>query len=365
MGFFTAVNPDEALLEFGPIKDRDRIQIVATLKSNGQGAPLGPTALPADVLQSVGTSLDGRTVCREIFRVVEALFDGRVVKQLSRGAQIVGVMSDSLSVNGLATRLHILEDKHLLSVTAGTLLRGMVTVYRLVGHQAFTAGGPDYVLHATSSLQAEPFLMPRPLTAREFAMRCAAYGMLTIFCHELAHVMRGHTAFVSSKLQWEAIHEQGQGLSGDALSMKRLIEVDADEYAGKFLADILFSEQVRSKALFEDSEATKKFLQVVTGVLSLYLNFGREGGAYYSGPVRAHLVLSSCLLRCTNDPEAASWLRAQISEIEGDMTAAGVVSQADVAMNNQEQMNLVNVSLPARDAVQHEWVAVRPWQIPA
>lgn len=318
-------------------------------------------ALPSDVLNSIGTSLNGNAVCRHVFGIIQSLFDGPALKPLMKKAQVVGVMSDELRVNGLATRLHVGEDKYLVNVTAGTMLRGTVALYRLLGHQALQQGGSEFVQEATSRFHADAFPMPRGLHSRKHGLDCAAFGMLAIFCHELAHVLRGHTTFVSLRLGLDALSEAGESRGGGALDVRRLIEVDADDYAGQFLADILFRNQVQTKQLLEDTAATVRFLKIAAGVLALYLGFGKEGGAYYGGPARAHLVLSSLLHRCTEDPEAASWLRAQIKDIQDDMVGAGLVTREDVALLEREKADLVNLSIPARNAIEHEWIAVRPW----
>lgn len=352
---------DALPLEFGPITGRDRIQITATLKCNAQGAPMVSQALPFDVLESVGTSLNGNDVCRHVFRIIQSLFDNPALKPLTKKAQVVGVMSDELCVNGLATRLHIGEDKHLINVTSGTMLHGTVALYRLLGHQVLQQAGSEFVQEATSKFHVHPFPMPRSLDLRKYGLECAVYGMLAIFCHELAHVLRGHTAFVSLRLGLDALCEAGESRDGGPLDVRRLIEVDADDYAGQFLADILFRNQVQTKQLLEDTAATARFLKIAAGVLALYLGFNKEGGAYYGGPARAHLVLSSLLHRCTDDPEAGSWLRDQIKDIQDDMVGAGLVTREDVALLEREKADLVNLSIPARNAAEHEWIAVRPW----
>lgn len=358
---FLKKNNSDAL-EFGPVVGRDRIQITATLKCSGQGSPMATQALPSDVLESAGTSLNGNDVCHHVFRVVQSLFVAPTLRPLMQSAQIVGVMSDELCVNGLATLLHHNEDKHLINVTAGTMLRGAVALYRLLGHRALQEGGSDFIQQATSRFHVTAFPMPRSLALRKYGLECAAYGMLAIFCHELAHVLRGHTTFVKMRLGLDALSEAGESSTGEALEVRRLIEVDADDYAGQFIADLFFQDQVQSKRLLDDTKQTARFLKISAGVLALYLGFGREGGAYYGGPARAHLVLSSLLLRCSDDPDAASWLRAQIRDIQDHMVSAGLVTREDVALSEKEKEDLVNLSIPARNEIEHKWIAVRPWK---
>lgn len=359
--FLKKNNSDAPALEFGPVMGRDRIQITATLKCNYQGAPIAAQALPSDILMSVGTSLNGNDVCRHVFGIIQSLFDDRVPKSLSKKAQVVGVMSDELCVNGLATRLHIGEDKHLINVTAGTMLRGTVALYRLLGYQALQLAGSELVQEATSRFHVQAFPMPRSLNSRKYGLECATYGMLAVFCHELAHVLRGHTAFVSLHFGLDALSEADESQGEGAVDVRRLIEVDADEYAGQFLADLLFRDQVQTKGLLEEEGATARFLKVAAGVLALYLGFGKEGGAYYGGPARAYLVLASLLRRCSEAPDAASWLRCQIQDIQQDMVSTGLVTLEDVALLESEKADLVNLSIPARNAIQHEWLAMRPW----
>lgn len=359
--FLLRTNPDALALEFGPISGRDRIQITATLKYRGQGSPMAAQALPSDVLESVGTALNGNDVCRHVFRIIQSLFDRPALKPLMKKAQVVGVMSDALYVNGLATRLHVGEDKYLVNVTAGTMLRGTVALYRLLGQQALQQLGSEFTQEAISRFHVKPFPMPRGLQLRNYGLECAVYGMLAVFCHELAHVLRGHTTFVSLRLGLDALSEADESKGEGAVDVRRLIEVDADEYAGQFLADLLFRDQVQTKGLLEDEGATARFLKVAAGVLALYLGFGKEGGAYYGGPARAYLVLTSLLHRCSEASDAASWLRSQIQDIQQDMVGAGLVTLEDIALLEREKSDLVNLSIPARNAIQHEWLAMRPW----
>lgn len=242
------------------------------------------------------------------------------------------------------------------------MLRGTVALYRLLGHQTLQRLGRDFVQEATSRYYGHSFPMPRGLSLRKYALECATDGMLAIFCHELAHVLRGHTAFVSQKHGLDALVEASASGGGGPLDVRRLIEVDADDYAGQFLADILFRDHVRTKRLLEDVPATARFLKVAAGVMSLYLGFGREGGAYYGGPARSYLVLSSLLRRCSNDPDAASWLATQIRDIQEDMVRAALVTVEDVELLEREKADLLNFSLPARHAVEQQWVGMRPWK---
>ncbi len=346
--------------EFGPILQRDRKQLSANLRYNNQGDLLKDNALPSNILQSSSTPLNASAVANSVFFIFQHLFKKRTVRKFLKHQPIVGVMSNSLAVNGLAGRLHNGESKHYVNVTAGTMLQGTVALYRLFGDQTFQQNGGLEVLDATSCFyQDESFHIPKNLAIRKYAMECATYGALAVFCHELAHVFRGHTSLMSSKLGIGMLDETALPTSSTHIDLRRLIEIDADDFAGKFLADILFPTFLKNRDLLTDKDGTNKFLQVSAGVLALYLGFGTGNSVYYSGFVRANLVLSSLLLRCSNDKSSASWLRGQIAQIQKDMISAKLISNNHIANYDHEIHDLINTAMPERDKQQKEWLHYR------
>ena len=347
--------------EFGPIDQRDRI-LLSVVLSKGQGNLLQDQPLPEGILQSLGTSLDGREVARRVFQIFQRFFEQPTAKTLLKDAPVVGVMTDALYVNGRASRLHTGEPKHYVNVTAGTMLTGMVSIYRLIGNQTLRLLGPKAVQDATSSYHnGDIFPIPRSLEIRKQALRCAIYGTIAVFCHELAHVFRGHTTYLSSKLSLDYLEETSSASSNAVTRVRRLMEVDADEFAGKFIADILFPKFVSNRTLLDDREGTRRFLNVAAGVLALYLGFGEGDNVYYSGSVRAYVVLGSLLQRCSNDSESSAWLLEQIEDIQSDMMKAELVDASNVKLDLDELDDLLKVTIPARNAIAADWINLRPW----
>ncbi|MET4677716.1 MULTISPECIES: hypothetical protein [unclassified Luteibacter] len=351
---------DNRAFEFGPMSPYDRFRINRSLLR--QGKPLHSQTIPDDVLVIDGHPANVRIPAEQVFGFVKSIFSNSDALKLLNSSPIIGVMSDRMSANGRAGILGGLWPKHFINVTVGSLLQGLVSLHRLYGHQGLQLLGPEFSRTATSRYyENKPFQIAINRNITQQVVLGASYGMLAVFSHELAHVLRGHTFFSKKHMSEKRIDEVVPAPISKGNSVRRVMEFDADDYAGKFLAGFLFRDFMEARNLLESEDGMRRFLFVAAGVSSLFLTFGARTTDYYSGPIRAYVVLGSLLKSCSKDPGAVRWLDEQLGEMTADMIAAETIRPEEAVLRLDEMQEILEKVIPDRTRMENDWVSLRPW----
>ena len=349
-----------APFQFGKLTQPERVELSAHLTRIG--TPIDENNLPKGVLSSEGQEIDATAVAKDAFKLVSGLFESPAVLTTLSKAPLVGVMTDSLGVNGISGQLRT-SRKCYLSITAGTFLKGLIALYRMEGTRQVSIGGA--VLQAQSILfPGETFAIPHEVDARYDAMRCAMYGTLAVFCHELAHLFRGHCAFLRQTWGLDSYLEHSNAPSGE-IQVRRMMEIDADDTSGSFLAQLLFADRRTDGKLLESPTDLERFRQLVRGVCALYTGF-EANQIYMSGAARAFLVSTRLAMDCGfPHPEAARFAMAAVEQNAADMLSSTLVHRRQFDGLNEEVRELLNTTLPQIASCAQQWIACRPWDTPS
>ncbi len=124
--------------------------------------------------------------------------------------------------------------------------------------------------------------IPSDPARMQLAMLLTIMAVLLMFYHEMAHVLRGHTAFyaslgVQTLQEFEPLatgpitlqfgtkplaNSAGQAGAQDEDVIRRALEVDADIHAGLFLATVMQQQNPFEEWLFDDMEASDVYEMV-------------------------------------------------------------------------------------------------------
>ncbi|WP_338848803.1 hypothetical protein V8J88_07760 [Massilia sp. W12] len=139
------------------------------------------------------------------------------------------------------------------------------------------------------------------------AMLLSMMSILLMFYHELAHVLRGHTAFYANlgvhslpefqplatgPIVWPQA-EPGAGQAQDADLIRRALEVDADIHAGLFLATVMQQQNPFEEWLFDDMQDSDIYEMVAlcAGIAFNAFEAGRSSKLYHLPGTRTECVL--------------------------------------------------------------------------
>lgn len=344
----------------GCVEQRDLVMLDALLKAADQGVPIINNPLPPGIIESDSLRVDSGEALLELFSKISM-----TVRAISRHNRFVRdrliiLVSDSLRVNGLAGRLHPGENKHVVNVTAGTFLRGFILTLRFVGGRSGLAGRP--FRDARSFFFDDVFPIPGNNEDLVYAETCAYYGALTVWFHELGHVVRGHTSYIEKATGTSALAEVGEDDSQEKLlHIRRVLEVDADLFAGELLASTIFSDVVENPSLLSSETFKERLEKVAVGILALYMGFGRGGAVYFSGPCRALFILTALIKRCGASEQYSEWLGAVVDKVQLDMVNVKMIRENDSLLYAKEVEEMAKEVLPKLSASQHLWLNFAPW----
>lgn len=349
--------PPKKLFEFGSVEERDRMQIREVI---APGKLLDESCLPADVLVSGHSALPAVEVAKASFDIMRSMFEQPSAVAVLKRSPVIGVMTDSLDMNGFAMMLH-LGEKYLISLNAGVMLRVTVSAYRLFGYREQQLGR-QFMIGSARIWPNTTFPLPVDTTLRKELLRSAMYATIAIFSHEIAHCFRGHLGKSKMKLteEFSAAPSNPEGRADD---VRLAMEVDADEFSGRFLTDIFFRGSKGRGDFLLDINRKAEFESVATGVL-LALSFAPKSRFYLSGKTRTFLILSGLLLACGNGGPgdgrtSAQYLLSLIDRLSDEMVAAGIeVCNRDVTIAD-ERTELAR-ALDARSAHLQSWLNNRP-----
>jgi hypothetical protein len=122
--------------------------------------------------------------------------------------------------------------------------------------------------------------------AASMAVSVCIKGAMTILCHEVAHFLRGHLAYLQSELGFMGtLREVPLEGEDDQLepSLRRLLELDADQ-VGARLAAVIWREYDHPAVGPTDAQNESFYLETILGIVSLNLIFEESARTqkYYS-----------------------------------------------------------------------------------
>lgn len=357
------------LFEFGDVHQRDRAMAQATL--NQLEMPQG-ILLNKDSDLTTGFIMEkgrppGIDAARTAFRSIQRLFESQAVETRLKPWKVIGFMSDSMDPNGLAACLHGKDETstHLINVTAGAYFHTLFSAFHLCSDSRFfpkLPNGDEYILAKAQNLFNIELHVPLCKERRLRASRIAKYALYSVFFHELAHVLRGHTIFVlhngthSSPIS-EVHNPKVQSI--DVLS--RAIETDADDYSGRFFAKAIFGNFLKSEISLQNPKFEEVLFETLVGVTLMYSWFEETDG-YHGGSVRAHLVIGSLMSELNiNVKESAKWTSHQINFIHDLMAKRSLLSAKATDVREQDLLDLTRETMPLIELRQPEWLKYRPW----
>lgn len=355
--------------EFGPVTYQDRIHAGANVARADQGALL--TRKSQQLVLNIGENfkpLSATNLAKGAFGQVRRLFTSQNVSQQLRPWSLVGFMSDSLSPNGLAGCIPDSDGKtHFINLTAGAYVFPLFAGFHLMTSSTFDSGmGPtESKTVSVPGLSDRRLSIPLDPNRRATAVFFASAALMATFFHELAHVLRGHTSFYSQVHGASQIAEHGElgaSYSDDFNSadnvLRRAIELDADEFAGHFMAKAYFSDQRLIRGT-DDFEAT--CFRMTVGAALLY-SWLAKSDQYHSGSVRAFIFLSAIFQDIKlSSQEAGRFAFEALKKVQLELCSGGFLPTAAVVADSDELREAVAGTLAFKASMQREWLAHRPW----
>lgn len=356
--------------ELGNVRTQDRFQAAAKVRHCGQGELLNPESILDTGLLIPGGVSPGIGAAALAFRGVQRFFESAAVEQRLAPWAVLGFMSDSLRPNGLAAVLHDGDESvHFINVTAGAFFHTLCSAYHIVSDARFEPSLPrpgEFIEADATRLVGIMIQVPLSPERRTLAMKFAVAAFRITFFHELAHILRGHTAFLRRSLgaASDAIMEADvhPTVAVEAVDLRRrALETDADDFSGRFMAQQFFKGFRKEELTFEAPRFRAKAFEVVVGVVLMYSWFS-ETEEYHSGSLRAYVVLGSMFMELgLNVKISANWVSERISGLQHLMIERGLPSHSTGLISESKLQDLNEQTLAYREANMRDWLQCRPW----
>lgn len=356
--------------EFGDVRSQDRAMMAATLQN--LDSPQGRLLNEHSVLDTGFVLGKGRppglNTARAAFRSVQRLFESQAVEQKLKPWTILGFMTDCMVPNGLAGVLHEKDESiHFINVTAGAYFHTLFAAFHITADKRFASdapGGVDYVVARAENLFPIDLHVSLNVERRQKATRIAGKALYATFFHELAHVLRGHTIFYERRVpaSTSAIIEVPTLSEYSVDPLRRAVELDADDFSGRFLAQALFQRFSKDELSLKNPEFEKLAFEIVAGITLMYSWFARDSG-YHGGSLRAYFVAGSLLTELgIAIKESAPWTRDKISNIQELMTDLSLLPKHAVDIQEDDIYEMFDQTMNLREVKQHDWLQFRPWK---
>lgn len=353
--------------EFGGVESRDRILANVILARAGQGSLLTDTSAARPILRIGPQEIVGSKVARAAFATIQSFFQSRAVRDRLQPIQLVGFMTDSLDTNGCAFALRPEEHVHAISVTFGSFLDSLLTAYRLLSERGVWSTLPfEGVTEGIITATGKTLRMPSDKPRRELAARLAQRALLATFLHEMAHILRGHTHYLSMIHGLEVFDEKNpSGLPAHGVSERILLEIDADDFTGRFLAEVSLRPWPTPEALMADPVGKSLIQEIMTAVAMTFCQFEASPGRYPPGFLRAEWVLFGMLSHKGFSPkELAPLVLSHVEQVRQALVDLGLCNPANEKDDLDARVQFFRRLEPAREARFRHWLSFRPWPTP-
>jgi hypothetical protein len=353
--------------EFGPVESRDRILANAILAGAGQGNLLTDSSAARPILRLGQQEITGSKVSRAAFSTIQSFFQSHAVTERLKPVRLLGFMTESLEVNGCAFALRPEDHVHSISVTFGSFLDSLFTAYRLLSERGIWSNLPfggvkEGVILATGKSLPLPADKPR----RELAARLAQRALLATFLHEMAHILRGHTHYLSLMHGLDVFDEKNSsGLTAQGVSERILLEIDADDFTGRFLADVFLRPWPTPELLMADPVGKNLVQEIMTSVAMTFCQFDASPGRYPVGFLRAEWVLFGMFSHKGFLPkQLAALVLSHVEQIRQALVDLGLCTRPDEQGDLAARMEFFKHLEPARETRIRDWLSYRPWPTP-
>lgn len=353
--------------EFGGVGSRDRILANAVLSGAGQGNLLTDTSAARPILRLGQQEIVGSKVARAAFATIQSFFQSRAVTERLKPVRLVGFMTESQDVNGCAFALRPEEHVHAISVTFGSFLDSLFTAYRLLSERGVWSTLPyEGVTEGVITATGKALPMPTDKPRRELAARLAQHALLATFLHEMAHVLRGHTHYLSMIHGLEIFDEKNpSGLPAHGVSERILLEIDADDFTGRFLSDVYLRQWPSPAELMADPVGKNLVQEIMTAVAMTFCQFEASPGRYPPGFLRAEWVLFGMFSHKGFPPkELASLVLSHVEQIRQALVDIGLCPRPDEQTDLGARVQFFKRLEPARETRIRDWLSYRPWPTP-
>lgn len=359
--------------EFGPVRSEDRMMVGHWVRlgahRNSQGELLTPQSSFDTGFILPGQPSPDIAAAASAFRMIQARFENRALEKRLRPWTLLGFMSDSMVPNGMA---RIVEDArpdtYFINVTAGVFFHTLFAALHITADPRFEPDLPHGAGHIEGTLAdafAGPIQVPLDAARQQLAKRFAAMALLACFHHELAHILRAHLPYLARRQGNApvALTERGHDLPAQETPnlLARAIELDADDFAGRFLAQDLGRGLAREAWDLEHPIFRRRALDILSGVTLMYSWFTQDSD-YHGGAARAYLLLGSMLSELKIAPKVSSrWVYTEITALQRAMQGRGLLPIEDRAVSEADMEAMNATTLALREETMRDWLAFRPW----
>lgn len=352
--------------EFGPVRLRDRQRVSSKAEAEGRGSLMDPKAFAVPMKLPKGSLVPNLGAVTTAFRGIQSMFESRHVEKAMKPWTILGFMTDSFVARPVAFQVHHDDPKRFaIVVSAGCYFEAWVLALDLASSPDFCPTIPtDRVVRGVYEIDKPiHFEISTVRERRLVAHRAASYALKALFFHELAHLLRGH---VSYRSELARMSNTSGGIPTLTISpaseseLVRAMEIDADEFAGRFLAIDLQRRMLRSEITGWSAKLQIALFQAVVGVTLMFSQF-KGDDEYHDGTHRALALLMSLTIQLgIANVETGRWIATQLQAVTAIMRQRGLLPVTYGKLNLAELSELVNTTLVAKAKLEKYWLPYRP-----
>lgn len=231
-----------------------------------------------------------------------------------------------------------------------TLLHRFCALFSVAGFFESIIDPNNKIVTATENLAAQQRLekasdwlkmLPSKPQQIAIAQICTVMAAMSVLLHELGHFMGGHLSYLRSEMRYAHPLKEIEDSTGHEplpFNLRRLLELDADETAGRF-ASAIWRQYDYPSIGPDDAQVESFYMEMVLATICLYIVFEdySETEEYFSPVWRTQIFLEnfrSDFFRYpkemkADDPEK---LRSQYQFVEWDARIISAVERAYQAL---------------------------------
>ncbi|MFH1872667.1 MAG: hypothetical protein ABIK82_12640 [Pseudomonadota bacterium] len=276
------------------------IEAEALLRRDGYGM-LGPDGqLSPLIAEQVDTTMADR-VMRETWWILDETFHRSGLLGRWSPLRFLAMTQSSLEVNASTGQVTDARVPYFyIGLHAGLILHTADRLLRVMADPSALPSVGDIAKEEPGRTGALLEVVPRDEHRLMVALNLAMLATITVFAHEIGHVVRGHIWLLKSRYGISRLFEAGTDSGGGARSdrdvdrVRRAMELDADIFAGKTIGTMLLRERHGfMSVLGNDQRSLAQMLALA--VTSAFRGFDyQEASNYYHTPfMRSQLVTSA------------------------------------------------------------------------
>lgn len=222
------------------------MEIDALLRRDGHAILQPSGALPSELSAHVNPELAQQTILLA-WRFLHELFDESGLLQKWLPLRIVAMTQASMEVNGLAGQVTDPKVPYFyIGLHAGVFLHTTDRLMRLMAEPRCLPDIGNPQMESANRSGELLQVIPHDEVRKNVAIDLAMIAIVTVFAHEVGHIVRGHLWLLKTKFGISRLYEAD---SSDELPptdphytrIRRALELDADIFAGKVMGTMLFA----------------------------------------------------------------------------------------------------------------------------